>query len=308
MNDAQPRARWTARAARLLLALCLLATPATVVAQSLAIPTLREVSSVRSLGMGDATRAFASSDEALWVNPAGMAATTRFNLNASATFDPPNGLQLYSIGSIDSKLNADKAFPMAGGLSYTYYRSGKGEAKRSGSIVLLGLALPLWHQDLTIGVTSKYLRLDGGGAKSNAVTMDAGIVFRPMPILSLGAVGYNLIDIDSPEARRAWGFGAAVGHDKGFRLAFDIKLETASQEDDGWKPSFFAGGEILLGGRFMPRAGYTYDALRKTHKVCGGLSVFLGILAIEGAYQYAFDDGHVFGFTLRLLDTGGSSS
>lgn len=279
-----------------------IAAPASAPAQS--FTSLRDLSSIRSAGMGDATRAFASSDEALWINPAGISATTRFNINASTAFEPPNGLQLYSIGSIDSQLNSESAFPMAGGLSYTYYRSGTGEAKRSGSVVLLGLALPLWNQAFTVGVTGKYLHLKGA-VETNAVTMDAGIVFRPISILSLGAVGYNLVDVHSPEARRAWGVGAALGNDNSFHLAFDIKLET--NDVDEWKVSYFAGGEYLFGSVVMPRVGYTYDAIRETHKVGGGLSVFVGILAIEGAYQYIFDGGHFFGFTLRVLGLGGSS-
>lgn len=279
-----------------------LVLPARASAQS--FTSLRDLSSIRSAGMGNATRAFASSDEALWVNPAGISATTRFNINASTAFEPPNGLQLYSIGSIDSKLNSESAFPMAGGLSYTYYRSGRGEEKRSGSIVLLGLALPLWNQAFTVGVTGKYLHLKGA-VDTNAVTMDAGIVFRPISILSLGAVGYNLVDVHSPEARRSWGFGVALGNDNSFHLAFDVKLEP--NDEDKWKVSYFAGGEYLFGSAVMPRVGYTYDAIRKAHKVGGGLSVFVGILAIEGAYQYIFDGGHFFGFTLRVLGLGGAT-
>src|SRR5690606_21950152 len=45
-------------------------------------PTLRDVSSVRSAGMGDATRGFASSSEAILLNPAGIAANVRFNIDA----------------------------------------------------------------------------------------------------------------------------------------------------------------------------------------------------------------------------------
>ena len=280
-----------------------LALPLPALAQS--FTTLRDISSIRSAGMGNATRAFASSDEALWVNPAGIAATTRFNINASAAFEPPNGLQLYSIGSIDSQLNSDAAFPMSGGLSYSYYRSGHGEAKRSGSIVLLGLALPLWNQAFTVGVTGKYLYLNGA-SDTNAATMDVGVILRPISLLSIGAVGYNLIDVHSIEARRSWGFGVALGNDNSFRLAFDLKLEP--NELDEWKVSYFAGAEYLFGGVVMPRVGYTYDALRQTHKAGGGVSVFLGVLALEGAYQYIFDGGHFFGFTLRVLGLGGSAT
>ena len=233
-------AKITALASTLALALTLLLLPAGS-ARAQSFSTLRDASSIRSAGMGNATRAFASSDEALWVNPAGISATTRFNLNVSAAFELPKGLQLYSVGAIDSKLNAESAFPIAGGLAYSYYRGGTGEEKRSGSIVLLGLALPLWNQSFTVGVTGKYLKL-GGAAATNAATLDAGLIIRPISLLSLGAVGYNLVDVHSIEARRSWGFGVALGNDAAFHLAFDVKLEP--DEEDHWKVSYFAAGEV----------------------------------------------------------------
>ncbi|GEM_PF-1191222 len=269
------------------------------------VPTLREASSVRSAGMGDATRSFASSDEALWVNPAGMSAAPRFNINSSASFEVPKdrGLQRYTVGAIDSKLNADTSFPLAGGVSYTYYRSGYGEEKRTGSIVLLGLSLALWYENLTIGVTGKYLKLDGA-VNTNAVTMDAGLILHPIELLTIGAVGYNLIGVNSEEAQRAWGLGISVGSDKSFRVAFDAKLEKNSK--DKWTASYYAGGEYLIAGMFMPRVGYNWDALRETHKVGGGLSVFVSGFAVEAAYQYLFEGSHFFGISLRVLDPGGS--
>ena len=283
----------------------LVLVPSAARAEGHTLPTLRDASSVRSAGMGNATRGFASSDEALWVNPAGMSAAPRFNINASASFEVPKdrGLQLYTVGAIDSKLNADTSFPLAGGVSYTYYRSGYGEEKRTGSIVLLGLSLALWYENLTLGVTGKYLKLDGA-VDTNAVTMDVGLVLRPIDILSIGAVGYNLIGVNSEEARRAWGFGIALGSDKSFRLAFDAKLE--KDQEDKWAVSYYGGGEYLIAGMFMPRVGYTWDALRDTHKVGGGLSVFVSGFAVEAAYQYLFEGSHFFGLSLRVLNPGGN--
>lgn len=280
-----------------------LTAPATAMADH-TLPMLRDASSIRSAGMGDASRGLASSDEALWVNPAGMATTPRFNLSASGAFEVPKdyGLQLYSLGAIDSVLNADTSFPLGGGVSYSYYSSGYGDERSRGSVVVAGLSLPLVNEAFTIGVTGKWLKLDGARA-TNAVTMDVGLMVRPVELLSIGAVGYNLIDVHSPEARRSWGFGLALGTDSTFHIAGDARLEQDPVEDK-WKVSWYAGGEVMLGGMFMPRVGYTWDALRDTHKVGGGISVFVSGMAIEAAYQYVFEGAHFFGLTLRLTSLG----
>ena len=263
------------------------------------IPTVRDITSVRAAGMGDAVRGFASSGEALTAQPAGIAASVRFNASTVALFEPAFDYRLLAATSIDSKLNAQESFPLAGGAGYYNYRSGEG---RHGSITVLGMALPLYPETLFIGATGKWLRL-GGEVESNAVTMDAGAILRLFDLVSLGAVGYNLIDVQSPEARRAWAFGAAVGNDRLFHVDFDLRLDR-SFEEEAYVTSFNVGAEYVIGELVVPRVGYIQDNFRGVKKVTGGVSVLLGPLAIEAAYQHAIDgEGRYFGIGLRLLDS-----
>ena len=88
-------------------------------------PRLRDASSVRAEGMGGAARGFASSDEALLVNPAGIAATTRFNLAAGGLFDLSGRFRTLSVAAVDSQLNAEDSVPISGALGYSWYRSGE---------------------------------------------------------------------------------------------------------------------------------------------------------------------------------------
>jgi len=265
------------------------------------LPTLREVTSVRAAGMGNAVRGFASGTEAILVNPAGIAATIRFNVEASAFLQPAQDHRVFTAASVDSKLNADEAFALSGGVGYHYYVSGEGDARRSGSIVGVGLAVPLYPELLFLGVTGKYLKLSGA-VESNAVTLDTGLILRPLPSLGLGAVGYNLVDIHNPEARRSWGFGVALGQDTSFHVDFDVRLDP--DENDEQVLSYFAGAEYVIADMVVPRLGFAEDKLRDAREISGGVTVIVSGLAIEGAYRHALGGvGRGFGISLRLLDS-----
>jgi hypothetical protein len=275
----------------------ILASP---LAHAESMPTSRDITSVRSAGMGDATRGFASSGEALWENPAGISANTRFNADLQAMFEPVYNYRLFTVSSIDSKLNAEDSFPLAGGLGYSYYRSGEGDAERHGSIATLGLSLPLLPDTFFIGATGKYLHL-GGAVDANAVTLDAGVMLRPISSLGISAVGYNLIDVDSPEAKRSWAFGAAFGDDRSLHVDVDALLDKDAA--DKWTVGYRAGAEYLIAGLVMPRVGFIEDPLRDVRKLTGGLSLIIETLAIEAAYQHELNGkGQFFGIGLRLLD------
>lgn len=263
--------------------------------------TLRDATSPRAAGMGGAARGFASSSEALLINPAGISATTRFNADVGAIFAPNAGGRLLSATAIDSKLNAEESIPLSGGLGYWHYTSGKGDARRSGSLVVLGLSVPLWPEVLFAGVTARYLKLTGA-APTNAVTADAGVILRPAALLSLAAVGYNLVDVHSVEAPRAWGFGAALGRDPDFHLDVDVRIDQDARGT--WKPAIAAGAEYLVARIFQPRVGYIEDRLRATRSLTAGASIRYGGFALEGFYEKTLERADwALGFGLRMLDT-----
>ena len=271
------------------------------------LPTTREITSVRAAGMGDAVRGFASGNEALMANPAGIAGTIRFNAEAMAIFEPAFDYRVLGVASVDSKINAEQSFALSGGAGYYNYTSGEGAEARKGSITAAGFALPLYPETVFIGTTAKWFKLTGAaetGATTNAVTLDAGVLVRLFSLLNLGAVGYNLVNVYSPEAQRGWGFGAAVGSGGTFNLDFDLRLDTDAA--GAWARSYHAGGEYLIGGLVMPRVGYVHDGLRGVKKLTGGVSIILGTLAVELAYQHALDGkGRYFGIGARLLDSPG---
>ena len=300
-----PTLRLTALLAAVLLVL------ATEARAADASPGIRDLSSIRSAGMGDATRAFASSGEALHVNPAGIAATTRFNIETYGLAEPGADLYVFGASAIDSKINSEEAFSLSGGFGYTYYSSGSNaaETKRQGSILSLGLALPLVPEDLFIGATVRYMRLTGA-VVSNAATMDLGVILRPTPFLSVAGVIQNLIDVRSPEATRFYAFGLALGSEVDFHLAFDTRIDFNAEGKA--VPIFQVGGEYVLQRMFVPRAGFVEDRLRNARYLTAGFTAILSGYAVDLMYRYDVKKGDIdvdgnnfggFGIALRLLES-----
>ncbi len=264
-------------------------------------PTLRDLTSVRAEGMGGASRGFASSDEALLVNPAAIAGTVRFNFDASALYQPTPNFRVFSASAVDSKINADEGFPLSGGAGYYNYNSGAGDTARSGHLAIIGLALPLVPEQLFIGVAPKYLRLTTADGSTNDFNFDAAVMLKVASLVGISAVGYNLIDLGSLELRRAWGFGVAVGSDLTFHVDVDARLDTNAAGQI--VPSFAAGAEYLIQSVVVPRLGFSEDRFRGTRELTAGVSVLVTGLAIEASYAHDLvGGGNRFGLALRLLD------
>ncbi|MFN7133773.1 MAG: hypothetical protein ACK4N5_16975 [Myxococcales bacterium] len=289
---AQPPLRASSLAAALLFLL-----PSAALAQS--FPTVRDVSSFRSAGMGDATRGFASSSEAILLNPAGIAANVRFNLDGQALFEPQNDFRVLSATATDSQLNAEETFALSAGFGYYHYTSGPTpETRRSGSIVALALALPIYSDAIFIGFTGKYLSLEGV-VNSSAITTDAAVMYRPVNWFGISAIAYNIIDIRNPEARRSFALGTALGTDTEYHVDVDVKLEPNAAGTVS--PTFHVGGEYLFAELIMPRVGFIEDRVRMARYVTGGASLLLAPFAIDAMYRYDLTGGtHGFGVALRL--------
>lgn len=262
-------------------------------------PTLRDVSSVRSAGMGDATRGFASSSEAILLNPAGIAANVRFNIDAQAVFEPASKFRVLSATAVDSQLNAEERIALSAGFGYYHYTSGATpQTQRDGSVVALGLALPIFSDAIFVGFTGKYLSLEGV-VNSSAITTDAAVMYRPANWFGISAIAYNIIDIRNPEAKRSFALGTALGNDLIGHLDVDVKLEPAV--DGKFRPTIHAGAEYLIAGFFMPRVGYIEDKIASSRYGTAGASLIYAPFALDAMYRYDFLSGaHGFGFALRL--------
>lgn len=281
----------------LVLLAALLAAPA-----ARAEPTtgLREFTSARGLGKAGASIGFAGDTDALHANPAAISFFPHFNLSLGGLINAPQRSYVFSVEAVDSKINQDEAVPVSGGLGYLYYVTGEGFEARKGHVVNFALSVPLYADLAFVGVTARYLKISGAYV-TNAVTMDAAVMVKLAEVIGISAVGYNLIPINSLEARRAWGFGVAVGKETAFHVSLDARLD---QNDQGEvKPTFAIGGEYLIADLVAPRLGYVEDMLRGTHNVAAGVSLQYQGFALDLGYRQAIGgDEKTVAIALRMLE------
>ena len=108
--------------------------------------------SPRSLGMGSALRGAAAANASLYTNPAGLASTKLFHLEAAYQYESADR------GHAGNASVVDSTTPVAGGFGATY-QAWDPVQKIEGYDLRLGLAFPA-SDLLFIGATGKYFRLD----------------------------------------------------------------------------------------------------------------------------------------------------
>lgn len=221
-------------------------------------PTAADLTGARSAALGGG-RGLAGGNEAIFLNPASLAARKRYAVESQWLLERSGGssaAQWFTVSAVDSETSS-----VAGGFAYTRLYDGPS----TGHLAHLSLAVPL-ASGLFAGVTGKYLSLSGADDAS-AATMDAGLFLRLGRLLTLGATGYDLIDVGhDQQAPRAVGAGVALGDDRRFYVTGDWRRDLERRRDASGNArstdSFGAGAEILAGGYFPLRAGFLKDDAR----------------------------------------------
>lgn len=281
-------------------AMPLLLAPARAAAENETLPTMRDVTSIRAMGKAGASIGYGADTDAIHANPAALAATPTFNLMLGGIIGIPSRLYVFTVEAVDSKINEDMTIPVSGGVGYQYYVSGEGFEGRKGHVLSLSLAVPMYSKYAYVGITGRYLKM-GGNVVSNAITMDAGLFFRPIEQLGIGLSGFNLIDVRSAEARRGFGMGVSFGSEKTFHVDLDARLDEDATRT--YKPTFTLGGEYLIADLVAPRLGYSEDMLRGAHLACAGVSVIYEGWAFEAAFRMAVTGKEIsFAIGMRMLD------
>ncbi len=259
------------------------------------IPNAQDLSTTRSLAMGDAFRAVASSNEAIYFNLAGMAQGPRYELDLVYAFNNDNGLDLYNVSIVDSKSTA-----FATGIAYSRIDADE----LDGHVVNLGFGVPLGER-AALGFGLKYLNFGGPSPDdTNAVTGDLGLLLEPIDLVTLGITTYNVVGVASREAPRQVGAGAAIGSDTSFRVAADVVADFSGDETG---LSLHAGAEYLLLGAFPLRAGFKRLDFedRKGDYASAGLGFISPELGVEAAYVQNVDGDRqadrTLSFSLKLF-------
>jgi hypothetical protein len=254
------------------------------------VPEAR-IESVRGIALGSGARATSASTHAHADNAANLIVGGLYHLETFMTYVP--GLKRLAWGgavvdSMTSKLAAGVSARML---------FGEGDAgENSGWEGRLSLAFPLGDM-LSLGVSGRYanftlsddLAVPEGqrmgepqvagqtGApdqtfKLKAFTLDAALTLRPIESLSISALGYNLIDTESPLAPLMVGGSVGLRVADQLMLGGDVLADLNTHDSfDGTKLVLGGGLEFLASGVVPLRGGYQFDQGRKQHAVTGGV-------------------------------------
>jgi long-subunit fatty acid transport protein len=283
----------------------------------------------RPLALGEAYRAIATGNDAIYFNPAGLPTLKRYALEGHYLMNLADENHQADISLVDSKTN-----PLAVGLAYTF--QGKELTKRSTfeHTATLAVAYPIFEKLWSVGAGFKYKNVSDAiaGNYLNALSADLGMLSEIPGGLSFAAVGYNIIPIRSAESAHvpisaafagAWdlgplsallfggtpGFGViqtAAGVPKtptfgdmrgpldGLTLSFDwlINFETLY----GAKSRISGGIEYLVADLVPLRAGYVYDQVTAEqdgadpNRVSVGAGFIVPYFGLDVSYQLGVPD------------------
>jgi hypothetical protein len=274
------------------IALCAMGTVA--VAEPLEPGGIPDLVGPRALALSAST-GVAAGNEGLFVNPAAIGARRRYSVDGSVLVDRRGADtvgQFFGFSVVDSITS-----PLTGGFSYVRAQRG----------LYTG---GLWHvafagapvENLYLGVTGKYLRVDGPRA-SNSATADAGIFWQVADLVSIGAAGYNLIPV-SNEAVAPMGAGAGlgIGNDRSLQVTGDWRADF----DRGGRTThrYAAGVELMLGQLVPVRAGWSRDeTLGGSWWSAGAGLVTRGGVALDVGYRQSLSDAsaRTIAATLKLF-------
>jgi hypothetical protein len=271
-----------------LLAVALLATLSLPARAADALPpTAADLTGARRAAIGGG-RGLAGGNEAIFLNPASLAARKRYAVESQWLLERAGGSssgQWFTVSAVDSETST-----VAGGFAYTRLLSGPS----TGHLAHASVAFPL-SSLLFAGVTGKYLSLSGAD-EASAATLDAGLFLRLGRMLSLGVTGYDLVDVGhKQQAPRAVGTGVAIGDDRRFHVTGDWRRDFDRRRDSAGRAqasdSFGGGIEYLAGEYFPLRAGILKDDTRGVRYWSAGVGVVTASgAALDFTYRQSWSD------------------
>lgn len=241
-----------------------------------------EIETPRTAAFGGGTRAFSNSMEALYNNPANMAATRVYHLGGHVQFWPQANRQSYAAAAVDSIVSRSH---LAGGVGLAYTRQDPDGLDRAALDVRLGLAFP-FSEKFLIGGTARYYGVtqDGvpgtldlppsvasAGLESESIvksfTFAGGLTLKPAPEIAISILGENLTDPGNGFLPLTLGGGAGFGN-QDFTIEADLVADFTTYEQTTLRA--MGGVEYLAGDSFPLRVGYRFDEGLDAHAISGG--------------------------------------
>ena len=228
--------------------------------------TPEDTETPRGLAMGSGARASAVSTSALTDNPANIALSRAYHIEATTGYSP--SLHVLSFGSaiVDSVTSR-----LAMGFSFRGL-VGTNTGSYGGVDGRMGFAAALSDM-LSLGLAGRYVRIQDKATQDMLIerfSLDASIRVTAFSGLNIAALGQNLIPTHSLLAPTLVGGSLSYSLDGAFSLNADL-LFNVSPDTPGAPMRVGGGVEYLAGGSVPLRAGYYYDEIRRTHVATGGI-------------------------------------
>ena len=236
-------------------------------------PTFVDLS--RATAMGGAGAAIATSNDALTINPAGLAQVRRYHLEIDGVYDsryPAQGLMVSVADSISTT-------PVATGLLFSRWGSGQPGGRGEGWYG--GIAYAYAVGSFYVGGMTKYLRFATPDGEAHRFAQDVGLLAHrgnfayAIAFQNLATSSIPLFPITSTAA-------VAWGTDSDWHLAIDYKADLSDLKNV--KSRVAAGVELLVDPALAVRGGATWDASARIWWA----SLGLGILTEKGGVQFVW--------------------
>ncbi len=212
-----------------------------------------ELVGARSLAMGGAHRGLGTSNDTIYLNPAGMSVAQRYAVELNYGYSPFDKLTDLNVSAVDSKSG-----PVAGGISYTHTRGDGGRTDPALHRVYIAASYALTSM-VALGTTVKHVRgdfVEDGRRRSLALySGDVGVMIRAGDALSFGATAHNVVKEELARMLPlSFGVGAALNL-ASLVVVADFDIDTRRPEDT--LENYRVGAEYFLANAFPLRVGYT---------------------------------------------------
>ena len=230
------------------------------------------VDTPRATAMGGAHAAIATGNDALAVNPAGLAQSRRYHFELDGLYDSRYPAQAVLASLVDSASG-----PVASGLLWSRWASGQPSGRGEGWSVGLGYSGAI-GQNLFLGGETKFLRYHTPDGLVQKWAQDVGLLAR-RGTFSWAAVMQNVSTEKIPLFPLTATAAMAWGTDTDWHLSVDYRADLSDSSNVKSKAAL--GGELLLGDAMALRGGATWDATARQWWLSAGI----GLLSEKGGLQ-----------------------
>jgi len=248
------------------------------------------IAGTRSFAMGGAARAVPTSNDVLFVNPAGMAAVKRYGVELQYGYTSHDDVNRLSLSAVDSKNG-----PVAGGLAFSHVGGGVFTGGLNQFYLGAGYAI---SDSLAFGATLHYIRggYDIFGTQPGDVSLytgDVGVMVTLVEGLTLGFAYNNVVSGDQPLLAPPILGGGVAFSTGAFTITGDMAMTVGTDQERQWGTSYHAGVEYFIADVVPVRLGYTRERILVTTQTDLGATrnAFPYESYLSGGLGYAMQSG-----------------